>query len=1545
MKRLVAILFGLLLLVGLGALAQDAAEDSASDNGFLLNLLENRLSSPGRQIRLSGVTGALSSRARVQRITISDAKGAWMVVDNAELDWSRLALLRGRVNINRLSAGTITWLRRGETPPAQPGLPTAEAKPFALPELPVSINLADLSLPQVRFEEAVFGQAAELAVTGSMNLARGALDSSLAVQRRDQPGGSLTLKASFSNATRQLAVDLDLHEPKGGVVATLLKIEGTPAIDLTLTGSGPIDQVDLAFTLDADAARLVDGVVALRSRDEGLGFDVDFHGQIAPLVPPTFRDFFAGQSKVQVSGVSKAAGGLVIDNLAVAGAVLDLQGTMATGTDGFLRRLTLTGALGNPAGPAVVLPVPGGRTRIHSAQVYVNYGDASRWDGLIFLDRLESADLTMEDVTFRLGGLAQNLDDPSRRRVTINAEGLATGVSSTNEKVAQAIGPRADLFADAALTPGGPLVVNQLQISGNGLSIFSAGSFANLTYTGRNTVRVQDLAIFAGLANRPLAGAIDLKANGSVSPLSGGFDLAFEGGTTDLQLGIDRLDPLIAGQTTVSGRAVRDETGIRTEDLRIENPQVILVSDGVYSTARTDIGFQASLSDLALLSPRASGAVDITGRATGTGQPINVTLAAAIPAGTLMDRTLTRARLGFTGTVSSTATGSDIDGTLSGGGALDGLVLSLGGGVTVAGEDRALTGLQVTVGPNRLTGSLARHASDPVVGQLALTAPDIAPVAALALVEATGAADATVTLANEAGAQGLTVAANARQMVVAGNRIDSLALQAEVADALGVPLIDGRLDASGLVVAGFDLNTLTARATRQTGERMQFAADARFAIGTDAALSGTVDALNPGFAATIDTLSLSQQAVSATLKAPATVTIRDGGVTLTPLALDFGTGSLTAQGRMTDSFDIDVAIQTLPLAIANAIRPALGLAGTVTGTARVTGPRAQPDVTFQLAGAGLGSTITRNAGLPPVGIDARGQTSAGRLNVDARVNAAGGLAAEMRGAVPLGPGNLDLAINLQSFPLPLIDRLAGNRGLRGTVSGTGRVTGTLARPAATFDLRGEGLTARVMSDNAIPPLGASLAGSFGANTLTVSAARVTGAGGINLEGSGRVPLQGAGLDVRVAGTAPLAILNPLLQDRSAQAAGQARVNATVRGSLAAPQFAGSVAVDGGTFFDPQSNLRLQGIALDMTLNGEQAVLNRLHADVATGGSLTAEGRIGLRRPFNSDVRMGINRVRYTDGEFVSTQLDGTLQLEGPLIGGAGLLSGQIALGRTEISVAEGLGANAQKVLAQVTHEATPRPVQVTLDRARAGLPPDRTPESDRVGVRLDVRISAPNQIFVRGRGLDVELGGELRVQGRSNDIQPVGQFDMRRGRLVVLGQRIEFDEGRLQLIGNLDPQVYFVARTESDGVTAIVTVQGRVTEPQITFSSEPPLPEDEVLARVLFGRTTQNLSAFQIAQLAAAAAELAGNGGPGILSELRGATGLDDLDIITQEDGSTAVRAGKYLSSNVYIDVQTDTEGVSRAEINLDLGRNVKARGSVASDGNSTIGLFYEREY
>ena len=527
------------------------------------------------------------------------------------------------------------------------------------------------------------------------------------------------------------------------MVATLLKIEGAPAIDLRLQGSGPLDDVDVRFSLDADALRIAEGVVALRSGDEGLGFTADFSGGLSPLIPPEFRDFFAGESSVAVHGVKKASGGLRIDQMAVKGAVLDLSGNLETGPDNFLRNLSLIGSLGDPRGPAVVLPVPGGRTKLHSGELYVRYGDASRWSGLLVLDRLQAADIEMEDVTLRLGGLALDLEDPARRRVTVTAEGLATGLWSADPDVERALGKRVDLFADAELKPGGPVELRQLQVSGNGLSIFSAGSFADLVYTGRNAIRVDDLGVFAGLADRPLGGAVDLHADGSVSPLSGGFDLTFDGSATDLAVGEARIDPLMAGETTLSGRAVRDEAGFRTENLKLANAQLSFASDGQISTRRTDIGFEAALSELALVDPRLAGRLTATGRATGDGRPIAVTLSAEVPEGKLMARTLTGARIGFTGEVD----GSNVTGSLSGNAALDGLVMRLGGDLAVAGANRSLTGIEVAVGPNRLSGELSQIGGAPVEGKLALHAPDIAAVAALALVEATGAIDADIGLA------------------------------------------------------------------------------------------------------------------------------------------------------------------------------------------------------------------------------------------------------------------------------------------------------------------------------------------------------------------------------------------------------------------------------------------------------------------------------------------------------------------------------------------------------------------------------------------------------------------------------------------------------------------------------------------------------------------------------------------------------------------------------------------------------------------------------
>jgi translocation and assembly module TamB len=173
-------------------------------------------------------------------------------------------------------------------------------------------------------------------------------------------------------------------------------------------------------------------------------------------------------------------------------------------------------------------------------------------------------------------------------------------------------------------------------------------------------------------------------------------------------------------------------------------------------------------------------------------------------------------------------------------------------------------------------------------------------------------------------------------------------------------------------------------------------------------------------------------------------------------------------------------------------------------------------------------------------------------------------------------------------------------------------------------------------------------------------------------------------------------------------------------------------------------------------------------------------------------------------------------------------------------------------------------------------------------------------------------------------------------------------EGSIVLEGSLIPVLRLEAVSEvraTDDVRAFVQVDGPVTDPQFSFQSEPPLPEDEVLARILFGTDLANISALQAAQLASAAATLAGSGGPGLIGGLRSGLGIDDLDVRTDEQGRTAVTAGTYINDRLYADVTTRSDGETEVNLNFDLTNSIKATVSTNNQGESTVGVFFSRDY
>ena len=131
----------------------------------------------------------------------------------------------------------------------------------------------------------------------------------------------------------------------------------------------------------------------------------------------------------------------------------------------------------------------------------------------------------------------------------------------------------------------------------------------------------------------------------------------------------------------------------------------------------------------------------------------------------------------------------------------------------------------------------------------------------------------------------------------------------------------------------------------------------------------------------------------------------------------------------------------------------------------------------------------------------------------------------------------------------------------------------------------------------------------------------------------------------------------------------------------------------------------------------------------------------------------------------------------------------------------------------------------------------------------------------------------------------------------------------------------------------------------MTFTSVPDLPQEEVLAHLLFGRGLQTVTAFQAVQLAGAVATLAGRGGEGVIGTIRHKTGLDNLDVQADAAGKASLTAGKYLSDKTYTEVTVDQGGKSSVTLNLDVTSHITLKGHVDSDGQTGIGVFLQRDY
>ncbi|MGV1986497.1 translocation/assembly module TamB domain-containing protein [Agrobacterium sp. 22-221-1] len=532
---------------------------------------------------------------------------------------------------------------------------------------------------------------------------------------------------------------------------------------------------------------------------------------------------------------------------------------------------------------------------------------------------------------------------------------------------------------------------------------------------------------------------------------------------------------------------------------------------------------------------------------------------------------------------------------------------------------------------------------------------------------------------------------------------------------------------------------------------------------------------------------------------------------------------------------------------------------------------------------------------------------------------------------------LDINADIRSLPASLANAFAAGLDAAGSISGTVSAKGAASNPAVDYNLNWTNAEVAQTRAAGLAALGIKANGRFAGGTLQIDT-NVSGQGGMSLSGGGS--LGNRPLSMAFSGRLPFSAVAAQTAAQGLDVDGTAAIDVKISGSASAPVVTGSITTDGTRLTDVRRNLTINDLGATITFDRDRSVISRLTGKLAGGGTISGTGSVGIAggSGFPADISITLNRAGYNDGTLVTTVVSGTLTLKGPLLNSP-VLGGNLTLDRSAITIPEKLPASLTEI--DVKHKNAPPKVRA---QAKA-LGADQGGSGSSSTINLDLQVNAPSGIFVRGRGIDAELTGNLTIRGTAAVPVISGGFEMRRGRLEILTRRLDFTTGNISFGGGLVPVLDMKADSTVGSTTITVAVSGNANDPTFAFSSAPALPQDEVMAQLIFGQSMSKLSALQIARLADAAAQLAGGRSTSLFDKLRSNLGVDDLDISTDSEGQARVSAGKYLNERTYLELQQSGESGAKAIINLDVGRGVKLRGEAGGDGEGAAGIFYEKEY
>lgn len=544
----------------------------------------------------------------------------------------------------------------------------------------------------------------------------------------------------------------------------------------------------------------------------------------------------------------------------------------------------------------------------------------------------------------------------------------------------------------------------------------------------------------------------------------------------------------------------------------------------------------------------------------------------------------------------------------------------------------------------------------------------------------------------------------------------------------------------------------------------------------------------------------------------------------------------------------------------------------------------------------------------------------------------------------LGDGRIEMTVTVDALPMVLVNAFR-ETGIAGRTSATLNIEGAFADPRGTARLTATGLRPRDSKD--LPELDLTVNADWRGGRLKldgqlagadVAAARFIGDAPLRLtaDGSGLEMPPDAPLSGQLDWSSDIATIFLFVPQAQHQLNGNASIALTVSGTAGKPKLNGSVTLDQGRYENLEFGTVLADLNLAAQVSDDRVTLASVTANDGSDGKMTGDGSLIIdpAQQFPFDISIAFDKFHALRRDDVSAVADGNVKIDGSM--NTPRVEARITTDTVEISL-----------LAKLP----PDVARLDVIEVKGGVVQDLPQETETVpaiDALLDVVVEMPRRVFVRGRGLDSEWAGRISVKGSAADPVISGEVDLVRGQLSVVGKPFELQSGKVILPKAKagEPSLDVTAVYQGKDIEVTARMSGPLSQPELELTSNPEVPRDEIISRVLFNKSAASLSGIEAAQLALALGDLTGGSGGDILGLARRSVGVDVLRVDSTEGESPAVEAGKYVTDEVYVGVkQGATSQSSSAGVAVELTPNITVESEVTGSGANKSGLRFHWDY